>query len=175
MQGDAEALCALVDKYRRPLFGFILHMTDGKDDAEEIFQEVWIKAIQALPRYQHRRRFAGWLFKITHRVIIDRIRRRKPVMSFQDISDNLNRPETAERVTPFSALADNEVGREIRNAVAALPVEQREVFLLRMESDLSFKEIASIQQISINTALARMTYALGKLRERLGPAYKEIG
>lgn len=174
LQGDADALCELVDVYRRPLYSFILHLTNGRDDTDEIFQEVWIKAIRALPRYQHRQRFSSWLFKIAHRTIIDRFRKTKPLFSFDTISDTLDQPDTADQYTPLKHLADNELGAEIATAVAALPADQREVFLLRMESDLSFKEIARIQHTSINTALARMAYARDKLRQHLEPIYKEI-
>jgi len=175
LQGDADALCALVERYRRPLFSFILHQINGKDDPDEIFQEVWIKAIRALPRYQHRQRFSSWLFKIAHRTIIDRSRKARPFLaSFEDMADTLDQPTTADHNTPTRELADRELGHAIAAAVATLPDEQREVFLLRMESNLSFKEIAQIQRTSINTALARMAYALDKLRQRLGLAYKEI-
>jgi RNA polymerase sigma-70 factor, ECF subfamily len=173
-EGNAEALCALVDAHQASLFRFILHLTQGRDDADEIFQEVWIKALQALPRYEHRQRFASWLFKIAHRVIIDRSRRKKYATSFDDGIENLDLPHTAEHSTPFHRLANQELGRTIHAAVHQLPAEQREVFLLRMEADLSFKEIAALQKTSINTALARMSYALEKLRARLGQAYREI-
>ncbi|MFU8780508.1 MAG: sigma-70 family RNA polymerase sigma factor [Kiritimatiellia bacterium] len=172
--GNADALCELVDAHRASLFSFILHMTGGRDDADEIFQEVWIKALQALPRYEHRQRFASWLFKIAHRTIIDRSRRKKNVSSFDHGIENLDLPHTADHRTPFSSLANHELGHTILAAVNRLPDAQKEVFLLRMEADFSFKEIARIQKTSINTALARMAYALEKLRDQLGNTYREM-
>ena len=173
LQGDANALCALVDAYRKPLFSFIVQMSGG-DDADEIFQEVWMKAMHALPRYRHKDRFSSWLFKIAHRLIIDRSRKRKPVLSPDMESGIQAAPGTISRVTPHDTISDHEIGMQIRAAVATLPPEQRDVFLLRMDGDLTFKEIARIQKTSINTALARMSYALDKLRAHLASTYKEL-
>ena len=173
LQGDANALCVLVDAYRKPLFSFIAQSV-GNNDADEIFQEVWIKAIRALPRYRHKNRFPSWLFKIAHRIIIDRSRKRKLVLS-SDIEAGLPaNPETAIHSTAYHDLSDQELGQQIRSAVSTLPQTQREVFLLRMDGNLSFKEIATIQGTSINTALARMTYAVEKLQEQLSAVYKEL-
>ncbi len=172
-EGDAEALSVLVEQYRRPLYSVILNMTGGRQDADEIFQDVWLRAIRALPRYRHKGRFVSWLFKIAHHIIIDRARRERPTLS-------LDHPQVAhqdagrEDRDAADAVQASELGQRIRAAVARLPPEQREVFLLRMETDLPFKEIARIQRTSINTALARMSYALAKLRASLGDAYREL-
>ncbi len=173
LRGDANALCAVVDAYRKPLYSFIIQMAGQSDDADEIFQEVWIKAMQALPRYRHKDRFSSWLFKIAHRIIIDRSRKRKLVLSPDMESGVLACPETTTQTTPHDNVSDHELGTTIRRAVAQLPAAQREVFLLRMDGDLPFKEIARIQKTSINTVLARMSYALGKLREQLSSTYKD--
>lgn len=174
IQGDADALYALVEEYRKPLFGFIISMTEGCDDADEIFQEVWIKAMHALPRYKHQQRFSSWLFKIAHRRIIDRSRKQRPAFSLDKVHDTIDLPGTTTHTTADNVISDQELGHQIRAAVSALPTQQREVFTLRMETDLSFKEIAKIQNTSINTVLARMSYALQKLRELLGPTYREL-
>lgn len=173
LQGDANALSTLVDAYRTPLFSFIVQMS-GSNDADEIFQEVWIKAMHALPRYRHKDRFASWLFKIAHRHIIDRSRKHKLVLSPDMDSGSTFPPEATTRTTPYDTISDHELGSQIRAAIAKLPPEQRTVFLLRMDGDLSFKEIAGIQRTSINTALARMSYAIQKLREQLAPTYQEL-
>ena len=75
-RGDTEALGRLVEQYRRPLYGFILNMTEGREDADEVFQEVWFRALRSLDRYRDRR-FLSWLFRLAHNLIIDRARRRK--------------------------------------------------------------------------------------------------
>ncbi len=174
LDGDANALCALVEAYRKPLFSFIMQLTGKENDADEIFKEVWLKAMHALPRYRHKDRFASWLFKIAHRQIIDRSRKRKWLLSSDMESDGHTAPEAASRTTPRDVVLDHELGALVREAVATLPRAQREVFLLRMDANLTFKEIARIQKTSINTALARMSYALEKLRDQLSSTYKEL-
>jgi RNA polymerase sigma-70 factor (ECF subfamily) len=175
--GDTEALGQLVEKYRRPLFGFILRFSGGREDAEEIFQEVWVRAIKNMNHYRQKS-LLSWLFRIAHNLMIDRVRRRKFMVS-------LDTPASADGVPLEDQLASVDLGPDglyggrdlgvrIEAAAEKLPPEQREVFWLRMQADLSFKEIAKIQKCSINTALARMQYALSKLRSELAGEYREI-
>lgn len=175
-QGDVGALGKLVEQYRRPLFGFILKMTEGRDEAEDIFQEVWIRAIRHLDTFKERR-LLSWLFRIAHNLIIDRARKRKPDESLQDAdADSLSREEqtASSAPTPADEMAYAEMKTRIMIAVQQLPLDQKEVFLMRMEGDLSFKEIAHIQKVSINTTLARMRYALDKLKEELAGDYAQL-
>lgn len=175
--GDSEALGVLVEKYRRPLFGFIYRFSEGREDADEVFQEVWVRAIKNMNRYRQKN-LLSWLFRIAHNLMIDRIRRRRPEVSLETPShDGL--PSLAEQLagavaSPDSETCGRDLGRRIEAAAGRLPPEQREVFWLRMHADLSFKEIAKIQKCSINTALARMQYALSKLRKELAGDYREL-
>ncbi|MBN1268832.1 MAG: sigma-70 family RNA polymerase sigma factor [Kiritimatiellae bacterium] len=175
-RGDSEALGKLVEHYRRPLFGFILSMTQGQGDAEEIFQEVWFRAIKNLDRYRPKS-FLSWLFRIAHNLVIDRARKRKPEASLDENPEG-GRP-LADRVAargpdPAAQTGSRDLARRIAAAAEHLPAEQKEVFLLRTRAELPFREIAKIQGVSINTALARMQYALAKLREALREDYEEI-
>ena len=174
--GDAEALGRLVEKYQRPLFAFLNRFAARPGEADEWFQETWVRAIQHM-NYFRQNNLLGWLFRIAHNLIIDQARRRKP-----DCSLDAPLPESgaplAERLpaatpSPAAEAAGRDLGRQIAAAATQLPVEQREVFWLRMEAGLTFKEIARLQRCSINTALARMQYALEKLRAALGPAWRE--
>lgn len=175
LQGDNEALGKLVEHYRRPLFAFILKMTEGRADADEIFQEVWIRAIRNLGGFRAEN-LIGWLFRIAHNLIIDQARRAKPIVhpssrGADSRTDWMNQiPDS--RHGPASEAAGRDLGSRIRQAMRILPPEQREVFLLRMEGDVPFKEIAKIQGVSINTALARMHYAVLKLRQELKDEYR---
>lgn len=175
--GDAEALGRLVEHFRRPLYSFILKMMEGKGDVEDVFQEVWFRAIRALPAYKDDK-FLSWLFRIAHNLVIDRARKARPVVDIQAATDDGEDPiETrlADRSHgPADLSADTDLGRRIRAAVAALPAEQREVFLLRTEGDVPFKEIAKMQGTSINTALGRMHYAVQKLRDTLKDDYSAL-
>jgi RNA polymerase sigma-70 factor (ECF subfamily) len=172
-RGDPEALAELVEKYRRPLFGFILNMTGGQNDADEIFQETWFRAIAKLDRYRHDN-FMGWLVRIARNLIIDRHRRRRPTVSL-DAPHEEGPGARLEWTDPAPGPRDRAVTVDalgaVAHAVAGLPEEQKEVFLMRMEAGMSFREIAGVQRVSINTALARMQYALAKLRPLLHSEY----
>jgi RNA polymerase sigma-70 factor (ECF subfamily) len=175
-RGDAGALDELVKRYQRQLFGYIVKMTGSAADADEIFQETWYKVIRKLRLYRHNN-FMGWLVRITHNVIVDRSRRKKPNVSLDretESGDSMLSVLPDKGPGPMERVANLDVKKRIDAAVAELPEDQREVFLLRTEAGLSFKEIAVIQKTSINTALARMQYALSKLREPLREVYDEL-
>jgi RNA polymerase sigma-70 factor (ECF subfamily) len=175
--GDADALGRLVEHYRRPLFSFILRMMEGHADAEEVFQETWFRAIKNMDRYAEKS-FLSWLFRIAHNLVIDRARRRRPMVDLDAMSEDgeraLEQQIASPGVTPDGQVAGRDIGGRIAAALARLPAEQREVFVLRTEADLAFKEIARMQGVSINTALARMQYALAKLRTELAGDYEAL-
>jgi len=175
-EGDISALETLVEKYRRPLFGYIVNMAGNRADADEIFQEAWFRVIRGIGSYRHSN-FLGWLMRIARNIVIDRSRRKKP-----DLSLDQEREEggTLAEVIPGSdpgpsrEVEAGELKHAINEAVAELPGAQKEVFIMRVWSGLSFKEIAGIQRVSINTALARMQYAITKLRPKLEPVYRGL-
>lgn len=171
-RGDLDALEKLVEHFRRPLFAFILHTMPRHGDAEEIFQEVWLRAIKHLPRYREKN-FAGWIFRIARNFILDQIRREsRYVPPPEDDPAWINRfPDR--QPTPDQQAGNAELGLRIQSAIASLSPEQREVFLLRNEAGLSFKEIARLQATSLNTALSRMHYAVQKLRPLLANDYPQ--
>jgi len=175
-RGDTAALEVLVEKYKRPLFAFILNMTERRGDADEVFQEVWFRAIRKIG-YFKKGNFLGWLIRIARNLIIDRARRRKPSLSL-DLEPEGGHPivETiaGDEPDPSSRSEAREIAVRVAEAVEQLPVEQKEVFLMRTQSSLPFKEIAVIQRVSINTALARMQYALARLRSLLAEDYARL-
>lgn len=178
--GDTGALGRLVEKYRRPLFGFLRRFTEDDGQAEEWFQETWVRAMRH-PRAFTRPPLAPWLFRIAHNLAMDSFRRRRREGELPgegagtdgagdggagDIPD-------AAAVSPDRVVATRELGERIGAAVAALPEAQRMTFSLRMDARLPFREIAGIQGCSLGTVLARMQYALGKLRTALAGDYEE--
>lgn len=171
--GDVDALSALVERHRKPLFGYLNNMLGRNDEAEEVFQETWFRALRKLRDYREDN-FPGWLMRIARNLVIDGSRRRKPQVSL-DAEPDGGRPLAdtlpAGGDDPALAAADGDLGARIRQAVAELPAEQREVFLMRTKANLTFKQIAVAQGVSINTALARMQYALDKLRRALRGEY----
>jgi len=180
--GDANALAPMVEKYKRPLYSFILKMTEGREDADEIFQETWFRALKNIKKFKHKN-FLNWLFRIAHNLVIDRARRAKKNVSLQGAvsggedggsSSTLEDHLAAPGISPAEESGGTMLGKQIEEAVETLSPEQKEVFLLRMYGNVSFKEIAKIQKCSINTCLARMQYALGKLRSILKDEYEEL-
>lgn len=175
-QGDAEALGLLAEKYRRPLFAYLINMTSANSDADELFQETWFRVIKKIDSYK-KNNFYGWLIRIAHNLTIDRIKKRKADYSLDaeigagDTTwvDTIPAPDINKNHLDNKTIANN-----INIAIKTLPLEQREVFMLRTYEGLSFKEISKIQKISINTALARMQYSLKKLRKILKEDYNEL-
>ncbi|MGA0334398.1 MAG: sigma-70 family RNA polymerase sigma factor [Kiritimatiellia bacterium] len=178
--GDVDALGRIVDQTRSPLYAFIFSLVHDPHVAEDVFQDVWIRAIKGLHRYRSDRLLA-WLFRIARNRVIDLSRRRKPDTSLQQpLSSRDPAQSTLESFLPHNAqgpdqeIHNRELALRIRDAVNRLPLEQREVYLMRTEANLPFKMIAQTQSVSINTSLARMQYALRSLREWLAEDYQEL-
>ena len=172
-EGDIDALERLVERHRRPLYGYIIRMGRVRTDADEVFQEVWLRAIRKMTRYRQKN-FLGWLMRIAHNHVIDESRRKRALLTLDEPLESgearIAHVASAD-ATPCEQVVDEELGSRIEAAVTCLPEKQKEVFLLRTKMDLPFKEIAKIQHVSINTALARMQYALAKLRDILTDDY----
>lgn len=164
-KGDEKAFEALYYRYRTLLYSYLNNLAGNNSaEADEVFTETWLRVIDKLPKYKDEGKFSAWLFRIARNIFIDRLRHNKPEM-FVTI-DGEDSPELAE-VTAFSPdrmLGAGDIGSAIKSALAQLQPEQREVFLLREEAELSFKEIAEIQKCSLGTVLSRMRYALKRLR-----------
>lgn len=174
-KGDTAALGTLVERYWRPLHGFISRMAPTPQDADDVFQEVWSRVIRKAHGYR-RERFRGWVFRISHNLLIDRARCRKPMVSMDEEPREGAPLPLGERLAsgglgPHERVAGHDIGKRLDEALDKLPEEQREVFVLRMQADMSFREIAKAQGVSINTALARMQYAIQNLRRELKQDY----
>ena len=164
-KGDDKAFETLYHRYRRQLYGFLRNLTGNPSVADEIFEETWVKVIDKLPLYRDNGKFSAWLFRIGRNLFIDHIRREKQLSGALRIDDEevLELPGS-KQLEPDQDLSNHDLSRILQQALQALPDEQREVFLLRQQ-DLSFKEIAEIQNCPLNTALGRMQYALKSLRK----------
>lgn len=180
--GDVGALGRLVEKYRRPLKAFIARKAAGPADAEECYQETWLRALRGLERFR-REHFAAWLFRIARNWLADEGRRKKPDLSLDAPATwaggdgevaTLGETLAAGGDAPDEQSVQADLGRRIRAAAAELPEEQREVFWLRLDAGLAFREIAEVQGCPLNTALARMQYALAKMRKALAEDWREF-
>ncbi|MDR2037561.1 MAG: sigma-70 family RNA polymerase sigma factor [Bacteroidales bacterium] len=166
--GNGKSFEMLIERHQRRLFSYIYYTVKNKHAAEDIFQEACIKAITSLldGRYSESGRFLPWITRIAHNLIIDQYRQEK-LLNIKS-TDNftvpvLNSPKYSEN-TIEEEMVQFQIYEDIRNLIDYLPEEQKEVILLRHYGDLSFKEIADHTNVSINTALGRMRYALINLR-----------
>ena len=164
LKGKNQAFDILYYRYRKQLYGYLNNLLRGSSiDVDDIFEETWLKVIDKLPGYTDDGRFSAWLFRLAHNIFIDHIRKNRN-RYFQSI-DQEETPDlpTPDHHRPGEELSNQELAEAIAHAVGKLSAEQKEVFLLRQQ-ELSFKEIANIQQCSLNTVLSRMHYAIKNLR-----------
>jgi RNA polymerase sigma-70 factor (ECF subfamily) len=166
--GDQEAFRRLYERHRGPLMRFVLRTAFDHADAEEIIQETWMAVIRGRERYVPRARFVTYLFSIARRRGMDRWRRRGRHPEFED-SDALERVSAPARAQPESLLGAEALAGAIAAALKALPLLQRETFLLRAETDLTLEEIAQVIGTTRETAKSRLRYALSRLRAALEP------
>ena len=166
--GDANAFTVLYERYKRQLYSFLLKMLADKSNAiDDLFQQVWIKILKNLHRYHDKERFLAWAFSIARNTALDHFRRQKRNYIFSELdSDNMPELEDSSQEEPWCNMALNELTEALDAALKCLSAEQREVFMMRQDG-LSFKEIAKIHKCSVNTALARMQYAMKNLQKEL--------
>lgn len=164
--GDDDAFAQLYARHRGALLRFTRHLCHHAAEAEEIFQETWIAVIASRARYRPGSAFITWLFAIAHRRAADSRRKRARRPADTGLVDFDELPSSAATDPPQRALADARE-RALRAAIAQLPFEQREVFLLRAETGLGLKDIARITQARPEATKSRLRYALRALRKSL--------
>ena len=171
LSGDRNAISRLIERHSRRVRDYINMMVKDRDVAEDIFQETFIKAVRVIDegRYTDNGKFLSWILRIAHNQVIDHFRAQrqsKAVTESEAGYDVLGTLRYAERTVEDSMVSD-QIERDVRALVELLPAEQREVVMLRYFSGLSFKDIAEQTEVSINTALGRMRYALINLRRMI--------
>lgn len=165
--GDNEAFDVLLTRHKTKIYSYIFYIVRDKDLAEDIFQETFMKAIVTIKqgRYSENGKFAAWISRIAHNLIIDNFRQDKDENSTScEDSGVLNSSRFSEG-TIEDQMIQLQIRSDIRKIIRNLPANQREVLVMRYYKDLSFKEIAEITGVSINTALGRMRYALINMRK----------
>ena len=170
VNGDEAAFETLLSRYKAKIYTSIYLFVKDRALAEDIFQEVFIKIIDTLRKgkYNHEGKFVQWAMRISYNMCVDYHRRNKrrahinPSEDF-DIFEILRVGNDGADTT----MMRSETHNHIRRLVDSLPPEQREVVILRHYADMSFKEIASLTRVSINTALGRMRYALINIRKMM--------
>ncbi|MXN90243.1 sigma-70 family RNA polymerase sigma factor [Flavobacterium sp. Sd200] len=166
--GDENALATLIKRHQSKIYGFIYSKVNDRDISDDIFQDTFIKVIKTLKSnsYNEEGKFLPWVMRISHNLIVDHFRRNKKMPMYRE----------TEEFSIFSIMTDNspnienriitdQVENDLQRIIEELPDDQKEVLQMRIYQDLSFKEIADLTGVSINTALGRMRYALMNLRK----------
>ena len=171
LSGDQSAISKLIERHSRRVRDYINMMVKDRDVAEDIFQETFIKAVRVIDdgRYTDNGKFLSWVLRIAHNQVIDyfRAQRQNKAVSEEEAGyDVLGSLRFAERNVE-DAMVSEQIERDVRALVELLPAEQREVVMMRYFAGLSFKDIAEQTDVSINTALGRMRYALINLRRMI--------
>lgn len=160
LNDDAKAFEILYTRYKRPLYSYLNKLLPGQTQlADDVFQQAWVKAIRNFKNYKENNNFLAWMIRIARNLSIDYFRKEEK----RKTTPIENREIESLDISVFSKLVNEELKIEIDDALQQLPQDQREVFVLRQD-EISFKDIADIQETSLNTALGRMHYAIQKLR-----------
>lgn len=181
--GEPRAFEELVARHRRGLFNFLLRSVQNRSRAEELLQEVFLRVVRSKDRYERTAKLTTWLYTIARNLCVDHSRRQKH-RRVASLDAPMSRGDEGNERTMLDTVAGKELGADrqaisrqlhvtLQRAIATLPEEQREVFLLREMQDLPFKEIGEIVGVPENTVKSRMRYALEKLRMEL-EEYKDL-
>jgi len=173
--GDYKAFDQLVTRHRGKVYAMIMNMVKNDADAWDLAQDSFIKAWKALPKFENRSKFSTWLFRISHNVVYDRMRKKK-LQSAGELDDQLldsNRidmsaataPKMVQR--PDEALVGKELKGKISEALGKISLEHRETIILREVQGMDYKEIADIMGCSLGTVMSRLFYARKKLQSLL--------
>ncbi|MGC8842916.1 MAG: sigma-70 family RNA polymerase sigma factor [bacterium] len=178
--GDKEAFDALVQRYRLPLFRFVYHCIHKQEDAEDITQESFVKAYLSLSQLKNNSLFKTWLFRIALNLIRDNKRneKKKPTISLDSYIEEEGKDPVAEAeyedgYEEEAESEDNELLARLRMEISALPMELREVIILRDLQGFSYEEIAKMVGCPVGTVKSRLFYARQILREKLAPLLKD--
>lgn len=179
-KGDMRAYDAIVIRHQGRIYAMIRNMIKNEADAWDLSQDVFVKAWQALPRFEARARFSTWLFRIAHNVVYDWVRKRK-IESTGELNDEIfdrDKIDLSARTAPAiieapdDALSNSELRVKIEVALGKLSAEHRECVILKDVQGLSYKEIADVMECSMGTVMSRLYYARQKLQTLLKDEYE---
>jgi len=171
LSGDRSAISELIERHSQRVRSYIGMMVKNDDIADDIFQETFIKAVKVIDegRYVDSGKFLSWVLRIAHNRVLDHFRREKASKQISESEAGYDMIGTMRFSEPTAEdmVVQSEIEQSIRDLIGLLPEEQQEVVRLRYYSKLSFQEIADETNVSINTALGRMRYALINLRRMI--------
>ncbi|AXG71706.1 ECF RNA polymerase sigma factor SigE [Kordia sp. SMS9] len=168
INGDECALGVLIERHKQRIYSFIYSKVLDRDITEDVFQDTFIKVIKTLKKgnYNEEGKFLPWVMRIAHNLVIDHFRKNNRMPKYDNKGDfNIFSVLSDTNLNAENRIIKTQVENDVRRLVDELPADQKEVLLMRMYQDLSFKEISEKTGVSINTALGRMRYALINLRK----------
>jgi RNA polymerase sigma factor (sigma-70 family) len=167
--GEQSCIEQLIHRHKNKVFAYISLYIRDQALAEDLFQDTFMKVIQSVRagKYQDNGKFISWVMRIAHNLVIDHFRRVKQMntVSNDDYESDLFNSRKFAESTIEDDMIKKQIQKDVRKMISLLPDDQREVVILRHYAGLSFKEIADITDVSINTALGRMRYALINMRK----------
>ncbi len=168
MKGNEHSLSVLITRHKEKIFSFIYSKVYDRDVAEDIFQDTFIKVIRTLKRgkYNEEGKFLPWVMRISHNLVIDYFRKNNRMPKFENNGDfNIFSVLSDDALNAEKKIIKSQVASDVQRLIEELPEDQKQVLIMRMYKDMSFKEISEQTGVSINTALGRMRYALINLRK----------
>jgi RNA polymerase sigma factor (sigma-70 family) len=168
INGHEEALSVLVTRHQQKVYTYIRMLVKDSALAEDIFQDVFVKVIHTLKsgNYNEEGKFLPWIMRIAHNLSIDHFRKAKRIPVVQPKDDfDIFRTLRIDEDNVEDKMVRDQILKDVKKLIRELPAEQQEVLILRHYADMSFQEIADFTNVSINTALGRMRYALINLRK----------
>lgn len=171
MNGSQPSIEELINRYKTKIYTYILLMVKNQQLAEDLFQETFIKVIQSLKmhKYKDNGKFVSWIIRIAHNLVIDHFRKEKQINTCnnEDYETDLFNSSKFSVKNIEQLIVHDQIIKDVRKLIDELPDDQKEVVMLRHYGQLSFKEIAEQTDVSINTALGRMRYALINMRKMI--------
>lgn len=169
LKGNQYSLEKLISRHQNRVFAYILMVVKDKQLADDIFQDTFIKVINTIKSgaYKEEGKFIQWVMRIAHNLIIDYFRKSKRIPVIENDKDDFDIFDTIRFTDPSveDQMITDQIHNDVRKLIEYLPPEQKEVLFMRHYSEMSFKDIAEQTDVSINTALGRMRYALINLRK----------
>ena len=167
INGDNKSFEILLNRHKNRVFAFIMSKIKNKDLSEDIFQDTYVKVVNSLQKgkYNEEGKFLPWVMRIAHNLVIDHFRRQKKMQMVRSNNDfNIFDVIKDNKINADEKLIKDQIFNDLNSLVDKLPKDQKDVLKMRYYEELSFKKIAEHFDISINTALGRMRYALINLR-----------
>ncbi|MBP1225709.1 RNA polymerase sigma factor [Flavobacterium sp. 1355] len=168
VEGNENALATLIKRHESKIYGFIYSKISDRDISNDIFQDTFIKVIKTLKSnsYNEEGKFLPWVMRISHNLIVDHFRKTKKMPMYRETEEfSIFSVMSDDSMTIENKMIFDQVEVDLKKIIEELPDDQKEVLVMRMYQDMSFKEISEITGVSINTALGRMRYALMNLRK----------